>query len=142
VTAPNTPTPLPIPLHPPPGRSVLVVDDESIIRRIAQIALTGAGFAVTEAGDAAAALAAVRSAATPFDLVLLDLTLPDGDGTAVIPAIRQHAPHTRVLVVSGLGQIDPAEVGADGFLAKPFTKSSLLIAVQQALARTEQKTEA
>jgi two-component system cell cycle response regulator CtrA len=130
MTAPNTPAPL----SPTPGRSVLVVDDEPVIRKVAQLALTGAGFAVAEAGDAASALAAVRSAANPFDLVMLDLTLPDGDGAAVIPDIRRLAPTTRVLVVSGLGHTDAADLGADGFLAKPFTKSSLLSAVQQAIA--------
>ena len=134
MTAPNVPTPLRISFSPPAGRSVLVVDDEPIIRRIAHLALTGAGYVVSEAGDAAAAAAAVRSSAAPFDLVLLDLTLPDGDGATVIPAIRRHAPGTRVLVVSGLGEMNPAEVGADAFLAKPFTKASLLIAVQFTLA--------
>jgi CheY-like chemotaxis protein len=141
MTAPNEPTPLPIPLTAPPARSVLVVDDEPVVRRIAQMALTGAGFTVAEAGDIASASAAVRAASPPFDLVLLDLTLPDGDGAAVVAVVRQHAPGTRVMVVSGMGQMDPGEVGADAFLAKPFTKTSLLAAVQTALTPTEQKKE-
>ncbi len=137
MTAPNVPTPLRISFSPPPGRSVLVVDDEPIIRRIAQLSLTGAGYAVSEAGDTATATSAIQSAAAPFDLVLLDLTLPDGDGATVIPAIRKHAPAARILVVSGLGELDPASVGADAFLAKPFTKSSLLIAVQFVLTKAQ-----
>ena len=75
----------------------------------------------------------IRAAARPFDLILLDRTLPDGEGTALIPLIRRNAPGTRVLVVSGLGEMDASSVGADGYLPKPFTKSSLLIAVQLAL---------
>src|SRR5262245_11783161 len=134
VTAPTSPTSA-------PPSTVLVVDDEPVIRKIARMSLAGAGFTVAEAGDAAVAVAAVRSAAKPFDLVLLDLTLPDADGKTVIPEIRSHAPTTRVLVVSGLGEMDPAAFGADGFLAKPFTKSSLLLAVQQALAAAGQKKE-
>lgn len=137
MTAPNMPTPLHIPFPPPSGRTVLVVDDEPVIRRIAQISLTASGFIVSEAGDAAAGLAAIRSAGTPFDLVLLDLTLPDGDGSVLIPAIRDHAPGTRILVVSGQGAINAADVGADGSLAKPFTRASLLIAVQFALTNNQ-----
>jgi len=138
MTPPNVPTPLPGSLPVPPGGSVLVVDDEPVIRKVARLALTGAGFTVAEAGDAAGAVEAVRAAARPFDLVMLDLTLPDGDGTSVIPAVRAHAPQTRVLLVSGGGETDAAALGADGFLAKPFTKSSLLIAVQLALVTAGQ----
>jgi DNA-binding response OmpR family regulator len=138
MTAPNVPTPLPIPLTAPPARSVLIVDDEPVIRRIAQVALTGAGFTVAEAADIVSASAAVRTAERPFDLILLDLTLPDGDGGAVIAVVRQHAPGTRVMVVSGAGQMDPAEIGADHYLAKPFTKTSLLLAVNLSLTATGQ----
>jgi DNA-binding response OmpR family regulator len=106
------------------------VDDEPVIRRIAELALTGAGHTVSEAGDAASALAMIRAATRPFDLVLLDRTLPDGEGIEMIPAIRQLAPATRILVVSGLGEMDAASVGADGFLPKPFTRSSLSAAVR------------
>jgi two-component system OmpR family response regulator len=132
VTDPNTPAPPPAPR----GRSVLVVDDEPMIRRVVQLALCGEGHAVAEAENAAAAAEAVRAAGPPFDLVLLDLTLPDGDGRALIPLVRRHSPGTRVLVVSGLGESEASGVGGDGFLAKPFTKSSLLAAVGQALGGT------
>ena len=71
------------------GWSVLVVDDEPMIRRVAELSLNSAGCRVAEAADAAAAVAAVRGADPPFDLVILDVTLPDGDGTAVVPFIRQ-----------------------------------------------------
>jgi two-component system KDP operon response regulator KdpE len=111
--------------------SILIVDDEPMIRRVAELSLNGAGCRMAEAADAAGALAAVRAADPPFDLIILDITLPDGDGTAIVPLIRQSAPHTRILVVSGLGEVHDA--GADGFLAKPFTKSSLLSAVRRLL---------
>jgi two-component system, NtrC family, response regulator AtoC len=136
MTAPNTRTPLPAARSDTPcGQSVLVVDDESMIRRIAQLSLTGAGYTVAEAAGAAAAIGAVRGAKAPFDLILLDFTMPDGDGTAVIPVIRQLAPRSRILVVSGHGEMDASNLGADGYLAKPFTKASLLAAVRRALAR-------
>ena len=128
MTAPTMPAP-------PSGRTVLIVDDEPIIRQIARLSLTSSGFLCTEAESAAAALAAVQTAATPFDLILLDLTLPDGDGATLIPAIRKRAPATRILVVSGLGELDPFRIGVDGSLAKPFTRSTLLSAVQYVLAK-------
>jgi CheY-like chemotaxis protein len=133
LTTSNSPIPPSEPRRETSARRILVVDDEPVIRRIADFALSAAGHAVFEAGNAARAIEAVKSASQPFDLVLLDLTLPDGDGTAVIPAIRGHSPGTRVLVVSGLGAMNPSDVGADGYLAKPFTKSALLDAVQQTL---------
>lgn len=114
--------------------NVLIVDDEPVIRRVAQLALAGEGHAVVEAGDSASAVRMIRETNRPFDLILLDRTLPDGEGTALIPTIRRDAPGTRILVVSGLGQLDAASVGADGFLPKPFTRSSLLAAAQLALS--------
>jgi two-component system, OmpR family, response regulator len=122
-------------LHAEPVRSchVLIVDDEPVIRRVAELALTGEGHTVVEAGDTASAVRTICETSRPFDLILLDRTLPDGEGTALIPAIRREAPAARILVVSGLGQLDAASLGADGFLAKPFTRTSLLAAVQRAL---------
>ena len=134
MTAPNTRTPLPPACSDPP-QSVLVVDDESMIRRVVQLSLTGAGYTVAEAAGAVAAIGAVRVAEVPFDLILLEFTMPDGDGTAVIPMIRQHSPQTRILLVSGHGDMDASNLGADGYLAKPFTKASLLAAVRRTLAR-------
>src|SRR5690349_21534705 len=99
MTAPNAATP-PSPGN-PPGWSILIVDDEPMIRRVAELSLKGEGCRVAEAASAATAVAAVRAANPPFDLVILDVTLPDGDGTTVVPLIRQSAPHTRILVVSG-----------------------------------------
>jgi CheY-like chemotaxis protein len=115
------------------GHLVLVVDDESVIRRVAQLALVGAGHTVVEAEDTASAERLIYSAARPFDLVLLDRTLPDGEGTALIPLIRRESPGTRILVVSGLGEPEASSVAADGFLAKPFTRLSLVSAAHQAL---------
>jgi DNA-binding response OmpR family regulator len=131
VTSPSNPAPRQGHVR---SLSVLIVDDEPVIRRVAELALAGAGHSVTEAGNATSAAELIRSRRTPFDLVLLDRTLPDGEGTALIPTIRRSSPGTRILVVSGLGDLDPSSVGADGFLAKPFTRSSLLAAVLSAIA--------
>src|SRR4051812_10704425 len=101
---------------PPVPQAVLVVDDEPMIRMIARAALTGAGFAVSEAGDSAEAREAVRTAARPFALILLDLTLGGEAGADLIPEFRSASPGSKVLVFSGIGEADPTELGADGFL--------------------------
>jgi len=134
MTAPNVPTPFPVPHSQIVGRSLLIVDDEPVIRMIARTALVAAGFIVAEAGDEVKALEAVQKAEKPFDLILLDLTLGATNGAELIPVFRQHNPATRILVVSGLGAEDAEGLGADGFLSKPFNKTSLLIAVWQTLA--------
>lgn len=133
MTAPDTPTPQPPQFVPYTGRTVLVVEDERTIRMIARSALAMTGLAVSEAGDLTEAAAAVRAASRPFDLVVLDLNLVDGAGTALIPLIRQHSPRTRILVVSGSGDHHPTDFGADGYLSKPFTRVPLLAAVQRVL---------
>lgn len=131
---PNMPTPFPVPLGQVAGRSLLIVDDEPVIRMIARTALTAAGFAVVEAGDAISAFDAVQKAAKPFDMILLDLTLGGMNGAELIPAFRQGSPTTRILVVSGVGAEEAEGIGADGFLGKPFNRASLLVAVWQTLA--------
>lgn len=130
----NVPTPIPIPQGQAAGRTVLIVDDEPVIRMIARTTLTAAGFLVSEAGDEAAALAAIQKALKPFDLIMLDLTLKNTHGAELIPAFRRHTPSTRILVVSGMGANAAEGINVDGFLAKPFNKTSLLIAVWQSVS--------
>ncbi len=115
------------------GRTVLIVDDEPVIRTIASTSLARAGFVVAEAGDADTAMERLRKASPRFDLVLLDLTLGAVNGADLIPLIRQQSPETRILVFSGLGHEDAEGIGSDGYLSKPFTRTTLMIAVWKAL---------
>jgi DNA-binding response OmpR family regulator len=94
------------------------------------------GFAVSEAGDAVATLEAVTGVARPFDLILLDLTLPGVGGEVLIPELRAHSPASRILLVSGIAEEDAACLGADGFLSKPFTRVTLLTAVHTTIDKT------
>ena len=121
------------PVTPPPKvepTRVLVVDDEPTVRTVARLMLERAGYAVEEAGDASAAVARVSAAASPFALVLLDVTLPDRAGTELIPELRNLAPASRIVLTSGKGEEDFPDHGADGYLPKPFTKEQLLAAVR------------
>ncbi len=119
----------------PVSQTVLFVEDEPTIRMLARSALLSAGLIMTEAGTSAEALEAVRTAAKPFDLIMLDLSLPGENGADLIPEFRQRIPASRILVVSGLAEEDVADLGADGFLGKPFTKTTLLAAVQNVLTK-------
>jgi CheY-like chemotaxis protein len=115
---------------------VLVVDDEPTVRTVARLMLEGAGFSVTEVGDAASAVARLRADERPFAVILLDVTLPDRHGPDAIPDLRAVAPQSRVVLTSGKMEEDVPDHGADGYLPKPFSRDQLLKAVRAAAAMT------
>ena len=118
-----TPTDLPTPASPPGHRRVLVVDDETLIRWCLVETLKCDGIDVDEAGDAAGALRAVENAAVPYDVVLLDVRLPDMDGFIVMSA---HAP---------LDLLERAlHLGAFCVMAKPFALGEMEAHVARALS--------
>ena len=80
--------------------SVLVVDDEALIRWSLAEMLGERGYLVKEAGDGRMALAAIRSAAAPFDVVLLDYRLPDSADLRLLVTVRQLAPTSRVIMIT------------------------------------------
>jgi len=118
--------------------TILIVDDEPIVRNSLRRALTRFGYRVLEAGDGASALAAMRGAVPPVDLVILDLVLPGG-GAGIFELLKAVRPDVRVLVSSGFTPDAEAARGladrVDGFLPKPYELSQLREAVNQALAR-------
>jgi two-component system KDP operon response regulator KdpE len=115
---------------------ILVVDDEPQIARALRINLTAHGYTVTTAPDGAQALRA--AAAVVPDLVVLDLGLPDMDGTEVIAGLRgwTDAP---ILVLSGRAasaeKIAALDAGADDYVTKPFDIGELLARVRAATRR-------
>lgn len=113
---------------------VLVVDDEPAIRRLLRTALERAGHAVSEAGDAAAALASL--AADRPQVVLLDLGLPDRDGLELIPLVRARSDAT-ILIVSARDateqKVTALDLGADDYVTKPFDTEEVLARVRASL---------
>ncbi|MBM4282621.1 MAG: sigma-54-dependent Fis family transcriptional regulator [Deltaproteobacteria bacterium] len=115
---------------------ILIVDDERNIRTTLARALDLEGFVVDGAENGAAGLAAI--AATPPDLVLLDLKLPDIDGLTVLERLQAStAEAPPVVMMSGHGTLDAAiratRLGAVDFLEKPVEVERLLLTVRNAL---------
>jgi two-component system KDP operon response regulator KdpE len=115
---------------------VLVVDDEPHIRRALRLVLRANGYEVTEVGAGEAALDALASRA--FDLMILDLVLPDVDGVEVCRRVRAWS-EMPVLILSAHGEEDikvqALDEGADDFVTKPFSAPELLARMRRALRR-------
>ena len=123
--------------------TVLVVDDESIIRELAREALESAGLQVIEARDGQEAVDLFRKRGGEVDLVLLDMTMPRMGGAEAFRHIRQMAPAARVLLTSGYTQQESlaalADLHPDGFLPKPFRVRDLVIKAREILASSTPK---
>jgi PAS domain S-box-containing protein len=117
------------------GVRVLVIDDEPLIRKVIHQALTDHGFKVGTASEGKEALATI--ARETYDVLLLDLSLPDGPGAALIPSLRAHAPSARVIFFTGR-DIDPdIRSLADGVIQKPVRIDELIDAIEAACADLE-----
>lgn len=125
--------------------TALVVDDDPDMRRYLRSCMWGLEprvERVLEAADGLEALALVRSGVV--HLVLADILMPGLDGQALCRAIKGDPAlrHVRVLLISGMDDGPPAEVGADGFLAKPFNASQVSAAVEHLLPGLERPPSA
>jgi two-component system KDP operon response regulator KdpE len=120
----------------PHGAAVLLVEDDAATRREVATFLRAHGFRVVEAGDAADAWS--RWEAQRPDLVVLDLGLPDVDGSVLIRRMRRDAT-TPILVLSARDReaekVGALESGADDYVTKPFGAAELLARVRAVLRR-------
>ncbi len=133
-------------LAPGPKRRALIVDDETHIRMLHRVILQSLQVECVEVKDGASALAAVSNKGPnsgPFDLVLLDLGLPDMDGFEVCRRMRERltSHDLKIIVVSGRGdQNDLSEAlprGADDYIPKPFKPHQLIAKVGHVLRMKE-----
>ena len=119
------------------GATVLLVEDEPAVRRIATLALRRAGHRVLDAADAAAALRIAEAGAEEIDLLVTDVVMPGMGGRALAAALCERRPELPVLFVSGYSEDEALErdVAAlrAAFLAKPFTPETLCARVDELL---------
>lgn len=116
---------------------LLLVEDNARLRVVVAESLRGQGYLVDEVATAAEFRSAAKVAA--YDLYLVDLGLPDGDGLALIREMRADHCETPILVVTARADIDARvdglEGGADDYLVKPFHQSELLARIRAVLRR-------
>ena len=114
-------------------RRVLVVDDEALIRWSITETLSGLGLDVQQAGDAASALRHILAGPPGFDVILLDLRLPDMRDLSLMGTVRQLQPEASVIVMTAFGSDEVVEraiaLGAQTVLDKPFALGTLVDAI-------------
>jgi two-component system KDP operon response regulator KdpE len=122
----------------PQPASVLVVDDEPVLRNTIRISLTANGFAVEEAGTGGEALGAVRR--RPFDVVLLDVNMPEMNGMEACRRIRTACPRMGIIMVTVRDdeedKVQALDAGADDYVTKPFRVRELMARLGAVLRRT------
>ena len=124
--------------------SILVVDDQPTVRRMAHRLLSEWGFRVFEAETGEEAMEVLETARAGVQLVIVDVVMPLADGVQVTRHIQERWPGQRVLYMSAhpaevLAQYGLAELDVP-FLAKPFTRDELLTKVSTALEQPAVKT--
>jgi two-component system, cell cycle response regulator CpdR len=116
-------------------RSILVVDDDPDTLKAMRQVLEPKGYAVTVAIGGQEALRSLGR--KPVDLVITDIVMPDGDGFELVAALRKNFPDTRVVAVSGGGNLSPDTYlviargfGVDAVLQKPVMHDELITAIK------------
>ncbi|MBI5244357.1 MAG: sigma-54-dependent Fis family transcriptional regulator [Elusimicrobia bacterium] len=122
---------------------LLIVDDDADLRTSLSRYLAAKGHSVSQAPDAAAALASVET--QPVELVFLDLSLPDADGLKVLEDIRRAEPGIPVLILTGNTEVSTAvkamKLGASDYLLKPFSNEDLSVHLERALRERQLERE-
>jgi PAS domain S-box-containing protein len=120
------------------GASVLVVDDEEMVRNVVVRMLSARGYRVTAVCNGREAVDAYRARPGGFDLVIIDMLMPEMDGRACFHALRQADPGVRAILCTGWGSEetiqDLLEAGMRGLVRKPYEGDQLARAIREALA--------
>src|SRR6516225_4402377 len=115
--------------------SILVVDDESEIREGLELLLKTEGYQVSSAETGQSGLSRLEE--RPYDLLLLDVSLPDRNGIELLKDIQRHDPHLPIVLITAYGSIEMARAafksGAMDYITKPWSNDELLAQVAQAV---------
>jgi PAS domain S-box-containing protein len=142
VLIPATLAPIESPADPPAGAAsrgneiVLLVEDESAVRRLAFEILAGAGYHVLSAEDPESALRLAAAHGRDIDILVTDVVMPGMNGRQLHDALRRTRPHLRTLFISGYpddAALTDGSAGPGAVLAKPFSSSELLARVRATL---------
>jgi DNA-binding NtrC family response regulator len=122
--------------------TVLIVDDEVLVRWSLKERMLREGYAAMEAGTAASALELMSEA---VDLVLLDIKLPDGDGLEVLQQMKRIAPDTPVILMTAYSIVqnsaEAVRLGAYEYVSKPFNLDEVAVEVSKALETSRLRRE-
>lgn len=121
--------------------TILLVENDSPIRRLIRQVLSRDGHTVIEAADGQEALETAREEHGPIDLLITDIMMPRMDGFTLQAELAHEHPETRVLFLSGHASSEAVQRGLDqagqAFLLKPFTRSDFIGVVQGLLSETD-----
>jgi putative two-component system response regulator len=123
--------------------TLLIVDDEDMIRKVLHLKLSREGYVCEEASDAERAVHILET--VPIALVVLDIKMPGKSGTELLPEIKLGYPDTGVIMATAVNDIEVAiqclKEGADDYICKPFNLEEVSIAVQRALEKRRLQLE-
>jgi DNA-binding NtrC family response regulator len=129
--------------HGPAEGSILIIDDEPAIRESLETLLEMEGYQVRTAFSAQDGLTRINE--QTFDLVLLDLALPDRNGLDLLQELIDHDPHLSVMMITAYGTVENAvramQAGAVNFVQKPWDNEKLLADIRAAVARQRAEEE-
>jgi DNA-binding NtrC family response regulator len=112
---------------------ILIIDDEEVICNACHLILSEKGHMLERKMDGAAGLKALQS--NNYDVVLLDMMLPDMDGMEILETIKQKKPQTGIIVITGYSTVANAlkamKLGATDYLSKPFSEDELLASIEK-----------
>lgn len=116
--------------------TILLAEDEPVLRELGETILRQAGYTVLTAGDGDGLRALVRGHSGTIDLLLTDVVMPDIPGPELVSLVRERWPRAQVLYMSGYADSELKDLDQSaGFLQKPFTPAELTAKIAEILAR-------